>query len=264
MVSPMTTIADRLFTAAMARYFALSYRLLTGSGEGARFLELSAVAPGVPIHGYATPDDLDALVRFLDVDAAGSWLDLGCGVGGATLELQRRTGRRLVGIDLSAAALRSASRSAAAAGASEQVTFVRASIGDPPRVGATAAFALDSLMFVPLSTDVLRGIRAALAGQGRLVTTFVAYGRVARDPVAMAAGALGLRIVASEDVTSAFLRQGERRLRIARHVLRREPWSASGLAAMALVLLEESVVSWLARSGRMRRWRTVVDLRAAA
>ncbi|MBA3235417.1 MAG: class I SAM-dependent methyltransferase [Chloroflexi bacterium] len=259
----MTTIADRLFTAAMARYFDMSYRLLTRSDAGARFLELSALAPGVLIHGYATPDDLDALVRFLAVDEAGSWLDLGCGVGGVTLELHRRTGRRIVGIDLSEEALRSARHLAPAVGASGQVSFVRASIGRPPRFGASAAYALDSLMFVPLSTDVLRGIRDALAGPGRLVTTFVAFGREARDPVVAAADAVGVRIVASEDVTPDFIRQGERRLRIARHVLRRGPWSASGLAAMALVLLEESVVSWLARAGRMRRWRTVVDLGAA-
>ena len=256
----MTTIGDRAFTAAMTRYFDLSYRLLTGSGAGDRFLELSALAPGIPIHGYATPDDLDALVRFLDVDEAGPWLDLGCGVGGVARALHRRTGRRIVGIDLSDEALRSARALAVTSGATGSVSFVRASIGRPPRVGATAAYALDSLMFVPLSPDVLRGIRSALRAPGRLVTTFVAYGREARDPVAIAAGELGAVVVASEDITPAFVRHGDRRRRIARHVLRRGPWSASGVAAMMLVLVEESVVSRLARAGRMRRWRTVVDL----
>ena len=79
-------------------------------------------------------------------------------------------------------ALRSARRWRAAAGTAGQVSFVRAPIGPPPRVGATAAYALDSLMFVPLSPDVLRGVRDAIgwrrAGWSR---RSLAYGRHARS-----------------------------------------------------------------------------------
>ncbi len=252
---------DRLVSEGVRHYFEASYRLLTGSPEGRRFMLLAAPIPGLAVHGYTTADDLDALVRFLDPGESGRLLDLGSGVGGIALEVNRRTGATVIGVDLSARAIQTATARAVAVGAQRRVLFVRGSIRRPPRVGATGAYALDSLMFVPLDPDVLRGICDALDGRGRLFATVLAFGSSPRDPVAAFATDLGMVVAASEDVTDGLLARSEWRQRVARHLLRRGRRSIRGRMAMGLVVVEESLVQRQVRAGRLRRWRTVVDLR---
>ncbi|MEX2184089.1 MAG: class I SAM-dependent methyltransferase [Chloroflexota bacterium] len=257
----MTASIGRLGVRLTTAYFESSYALLDGSPEGRRFLRLAAPIPGVAVHGYTTADDLGALVRFLDPVESGRLLDLGSGVGGIALEVHRRTGAAVTGVDLSARAIRTATALAAAAGAQERVSFIRGSIRRPPRVGATGAYALDSLMFVPLDPDVLRGIRDALEGRGRLFATVLAVGSSPPDPVRAVAAALGFAAIGSEDVTDGLVQHSERRRRVARHLLRRGPRTLLGQLAMALIIVEESFVQRFVRAGRLRRWRTVVDLR---
>ncbi|MEX1171660.1 MAG: class I SAM-dependent methyltransferase [Chloroflexota bacterium] len=257
----MTTSTGRLGVRLTTAYFESSYALLDGSPEGRRFLRLAAPIPGVAVHGYTTADDLDALGRLLDpVESGGRLLDLGSGVGGIALEVHRRTGAAVTGVDLSARAIRTATARAVAVGAQGRVSFIRGSIRRPPRVGATGAYALDSLMFVPLDPDVLRGIRDALDGRGRLFATVLAVGSSPPDPVRAVAAALGFAAIGSEDVTDGLVQRSERRRRVARHLLRRGPRTLLGQLAMALIIVEESFVQRLVRAGRLRRWRTVVDL----
>lgn len=255
------TYVDRMASEGVRHYFEASYRLLTGSPEGRRFLLLAAPIPGLAVHGYTTADDLDALVRFLDPGESGRLLDLGCGVGGIALEVNRRTGTTVTGVDLSTWAIQAATARAVAVGAQPRVSFVRGSIRRPPRVGATGAYALDSLMFVRLDPDVLRGIHVALDGRGRLFATVLAFGSSPRDPVRAAAADLGIAAVSSDDVTDGLVRRSEHRRRVARQLLRRGPQSVRGQLAMALIVVEESLVQRFVRAGRLRRWRTVVDLR---
>ena len=252
---------DRLVSEGVRHYFEASYRLLTGSPEGRRFLHLAAPIRGVAVHGYTTADDLDALVRSLDPGELGRLIDLGCGVGGIALEVNRRTGATVIGVDLSARAIATATARAAAVGAQPRLSFVRGSIRRPPRVGATGAYALDSLMFVPVDPDLLRGIRDALDGRGRLFATVLAFGSSPRDPVQAVAADLGIAAIGSDDVTDGLVRRSEHRRRVARRLLRRGPRSVRGQLAMALIVIEESLVQRLVRAGRLRRWRTVVDLR---
>ena len=255
------TYGDRLVSEGVGRYFEFTYRLLTGSPEGRRFLLVAAPIPGVAVHGYTTADDLGALIRSLDPGESGRLLDLGCGVGGIALEVNRHTGAKVTGVDLSARAIETATARAVAVGAQPSVSFSRGSIRRPPRVGATGAYALDSLMFVPLDPDVLRGIRDALDGRGRLFATVLAFGSSRRDPVRSVAADLGLAVISSQEVTDGLVLRSEQRGRAARHLLRRGPRSARGQLAMALIVVEESLVQRLVRAGRLRRWRTVVDLR---
>ena len=49
------------------------------------------------MHGYTTADDLEAAVRSLHPGASGRLLDLGCGLGGIALEVNRRTGAFVTG-----------------------------------------------------------------------------------------------------------------------------------------------------------------------
>lgn len=252
---------DRLVSECVGLYFEASYRLLTRSPEGRRFLLLAAPIPGLAVHGYTTADDVDALVRFLDPGESGRLLDLGSGVGGIALEVNRRTGAMVSGVDLSARAIETATARAVAVGAQPRVSFVRGSIRRPPRVGATGAYALDSLMFAPLDRDVVLGIRDALEGRGRLFATVLAFGLLPPDPVRVVAADLGVAAIGSEDVTDSLVRRSEHRRRVARYLLRRGLRSVRGALAMALIVVEESLVQRLVRAGRLRRWRTVVDLR---
>lgn len=251
--------STRWFTGNAVRlYFELSYRLLMDSPEGRRFLRLVGPTPGSQVHGYTTASDLDALILHLGPGIKDRLLDLGSGAGGIALEVNRRTGAQVTGIDLSARAVVVATARAEASGLHPGVAFVRGSIRRPPLVGATGAFALDSLMFVPLDADVLRGIDAALDGQGRLFATALAVGSSASDPIRVAADELGLTTIVSEDVTDDLRRTSRHRRRVAAYLARRGPRTIRGQVAMTVITAEELVVGSLAHAGRLRRWRTVV------
>ena len=255
---------DRWVTRVVRLYFESSYRLLTGSPEGLRFLKLTAPLPGMTAHGYATAEDLDALVCALEPSASDRLLDLGCGVGGIAIEVNRRTGVTVTGIDIAARAIETAMSRASAIAVDGRLTFVQGSIRRPPRVGAAGAYALDSLMFVPVDADALLCIRDALTGPGRLFSTALAVGSTPRDTVAAVAASLRMTVIASEDVTGGLLERSAWRRRVARHLFYRGRRSARGRLAMTLVVMEESLVQQQVRAGRLRRWRTVVDLRSQA
>lgn len=260
----MVASTDRWVARAAGLYFEISYRLLTGSPEGLRFLRLTAPLSGMTAHGYTTVDDLDALIRVLEPRKSDPLMDLGCGVGGIALEVNRRTGASVTGIDIATRAIKIATDAAIAVGAQPGVSFVVGSIRHPPRVGATGAYALDSLMFVPIDADALLGIRDALDGRGRLFSTVLGIGQAPRDRVATVATALGMTVIESEDVTDGLQARSEWRRGVARHLLRRRQWSIRGGLAMGLVVVEESLVQREVHAGRLRRWRTVVDLRIQA
>lgn len=258
--STAMTWMQRLTTTANRGYFELSYRSLTGSPEGRRFLGITEPIPGTPAHGYTTAEDLDALDRHLDLDAGDHVLDLGCGLGGIAMTLGLRTGAAVTGIDLAERAVRSATELAAGRGLHPRVSFVQGSLRRVSHRGADGAYAFDSLMFVPLDASVLLGIRDALVAPGRLVATVLAGGARPVDPVRTLAQALGVHVVESADVTVALIERSMWRRRAARHVLRTSEPTFRGRLAMTLVVAEESAVQWLVRAGRLRRWRTVVDL----
>ncbi len=255
------SIGERWLHGAVRAYFELSYRLLTGTLEGRRFMELSAPLAGVEVHGYLTEHDLEAIVRSLAPDPSSRLLDLGCGVGGVATEIAWRTGSSVVGIDISRHAVAAAAGRAVRLGLTGRVRFARGSIRRPPRVGATGGYALDSLMFVALDEEVLLGIRDALADDGRLLTTILASGRQPIDPVRAIAERLGMTIVASDDVTPALHDSSAHRQRVARRLLRVRGGSIRGRLAMLGVVVEEAGTQRLIRGGRLRRWRTIVDTR---
>ncbi|MCY7418674.1 MAG: methyltransferase domain-containing protein, partial [Chloroflexi bacterium] len=140
--------AGRRVAAVLVRaYFDVSYGLL-GSEAGRQLLR-HAAAGGEPVHGYFTIDDRDQLVAVLDPQPGDRLLDLGSGPGGVALEIHRRTGAEIMGIDLAPRAVAAANQRAEGAGGSGAVTFTVGSLSRPPHVGARAAYAIDSLMFVP-------------------------------------------------------------------------------------------------------------------
>lgn len=115
-------------------------------------------------------------------------------------------------------------------------------------------------MFARVDGDLLLAIGNVLKGPGRLFATSLAYGPSPRDPIVVAAAAIGLSAVTSDDVTVGLVARSRDRRRIARHLLRSRPHSLRGLMAMTMVIVEESLVQHQVRAGRLRRWRTVVEL----
>lgn len=238
-------------------YFGLSYRLLDGSAAGRRILRLAADG-GPAVHGYLTGSDLDALVRHLGPLDGRRVLDLGAGVGEVALEVHRRTGASVVGVDISRRAVEAAQRRIRGAGAAGRVRVVRGSIAEPPRVGAEHAFALDSLMFVPRPGAALDALAAVLAPGATLFATVLVLGPEGGHRAAAGLEGPGRRLASLEDVTPALVERCRARATIARAALRAPGVTMRGRAAAVLVLAEESAVGRLAASRRASRWRAVV------
>ena len=257
---PTTHLVVQLALRAVTMtYFEVSYRLLTGSMAGRRFLRLAAPSPGLEVHGYLTPDDLEALLVALQPSAGERLLDLGCGLGDVAREVHRRSGAKVVGVDLSARAIAEAKARATRAGVGQAVRFERGSIADLRGLGSMKAYAIDSLPFGAGLADALNGVRAALSDPGRLFMTGLGFGRDQGGPLVRTNGSGLTHVVAAEDVTQALVTSSRRRRDVARSLLDDPRATPRGRAAMALVLVEESLVQWLAARDRVRRWRCVIE-----
>lgn len=244
-------------TTLVRLYFEATYHLLLGSDAGRRFLRLAA-PPGLPLaHGYLTREDLTALVEALDPSPGDRLLDLGCGFGEIALEVHRRTGAEVVGLDASARAIAAARGRASRAGFGSAVRFVVGDLTRPPEVGACAAYALDSLMFAPDPARAIRAISETLEGDGRVFATLILVGPGGAERLRRSLAAAGVRLEAIEDVSDALRRRGRRRRRVARALFGAGRADLRGRLAMAVVLAEEGLVGWLFDRGPAHRWRIV-------
>lgn len=238
--------------AVLARYFALSYRVLA-TPAGREFLK-AARAPGGPVvHGYATAEDLMALLEALQPSPRDVVADLGCGIGEVAIAVHRRTRCRVVGFDASPRAIAEARRRAAAEGVSSAVRFDVGELGSAD-IRGSAAYALDSLMFVRRAPDVLASVARSLEPPGRVFATFVDHRGLDGDSISRwVAGSL-VRLERLDDVTGEFAARSRERAAAARRVLRARP-ARAGRSGLLLALAEETAVSWLIKRGRLRRWR---------
>lgn len=237
-------------------YFDTSYRLLTGSVAGRRLLASSAVGGG-PVHGYFTGEDRDALLASLDPTTGDLLLDLGCGAGGIAIDLHRRSGAEILGIDISPRAVSAAAACARRAGVDASVRFLVGDLTRPLRVCATSAYAIDSLMFVPDLGEALRGIRAVLRPGGRLFATVLVFGPGAEDRLRRSLRVAGVSAERLDDVTPALVHGDRSRAGAALAIRRAGATSLRGRLAMSLVSAEEAVIRALISGGRVSRWRFV-------
>lgn len=245
-------MSDSWRDAVIARYFAVSYRALA-TPAGREFLN-SARAAGAPaVHGYATAQDLTALLGALSPSPRDVVVDLGCGVGEVAIAVHRRTGSQVVGIDASPRAVADARRRAAAEGVSGAVRFEVGALGSA-EIGGSAAYALDSLMFVRRAPDVLASVVGALEPPGRVFATFIDHRGLDGDSFSRWVAGSGVRLERLDSVTGEFSARSRERAAAARRVLRARP-ARAGRFGLLLVLAEETAVSWLIKSGRLRRWR---------
>ena len=123
--------------------------------------------------GAATRSDLQRIAEVVGVGPAQVLLDLGCGAGGLGLFVAQRTGARLVGMDLSAVAIRQAIERTASWGLTAQATFL---VGDVcasglPSAGFDGAMSVDVLWMMPDKLAALREIARLLRPSARFVCT---------------------------------------------------------------------------------------------
>lgn len=250
-------LAEAPASAILTAYFELSYRLLD-STAGRLLLEAAAEPGAPPVHGYTDLADLDLLIEALEPGPGSSILDLGAGLGDVATWLHRATGARVVGLERSRRAVAAARRRAVTAGVGDDVRFV---VGDIMRrlPSASAAYALDSLMFAARPGAAIATIAGRLRRPARLFATVIVVGPGDAASLRRSLASGTLRIVRLEDVSAAMTDRSRRRRSIARQLVSAQRRGHAGRGALLLVCAEETLLLGLARMGLARRYRVIVD-----
>jgi SAM-dependent methyltransferase len=130
---------------------------------------------GLPDHLLSTSlltwDGIAEVTEALELTHTGTLLDLACGRGGYGLEVARRTGVRLIGVDFSAEALRQARQQAARLRREAEFR-----VGDLTATGleagsVTGVLCVDAVQFAEPTEAAFAEMRRVLAPGGRAVLT---------------------------------------------------------------------------------------------
>ena len=147
-------------------------------------MDRSAARDQIARRALGLPPDMDAsgllpwagvaeVTAALNLAPGQLLVDLGCGRGGYGLEMARRAGARLLGLDFSPVAVGAARDRAASTDMAGRAAFYVASMtANGVRTGsAGAVVCIEAIMFVGAHLDALRECRRILAPGGRLVLT---------------------------------------------------------------------------------------------
>jgi SAM-dependent methyltransferase len=166
------------YGANYSRFSTALYEEIRREAYGEDFAQLS----------WLTASGHDEIIAFLAPPAAGRVLDLGCGAGGPTLRLVRRTGCAAVGVDEREDAVREARARAEREGLAGRATFERADAARLafPAGSFTGAVSIDAVNHLPDRAATLAGWARILAPGGRLVFTdpTVVTGPLTADEIA--------------------------------------------------------------------------------
>jgi ubiquinone/menaquinone biosynthesis C-methylase UbiE len=125
--------------------------------------------------GLSTMTDLRNIVKYIGVGKGQSFVDLGCGRGGAGLWVARETGAHLTGVDISNVAIEEAKQRISDFGLDGQAEF---RVGDFARTGLKeagfdGAMSVDALYLVPDKTgSVYETVRILRPGARFVCTTW--------------------------------------------------------------------------------------------
>lgn len=178
-------------TQAVAGGYDAVYEALPRSATFARIWREHAMLPGYPEGfehiSFTTLDELRMIAAALRLTPRAVLVDLACGMAGPGLWIAREAAARLVGIDISAAALAGARDRAARLNLTGVATFQQGSFANTGLEAATAAGAmsLDALQYAPGKQAALVEIARILRPNARFVFACfeVDAARVAGVPV---------------------------------------------------------------------------------
>ncbi|HJO02476.1 MAG TPA: class I SAM-dependent methyltransferase [Acidobacteriota bacterium] len=125
-------------------------------------------------HSWLTAMEHDGFIEWLDVDAGSRLLDVACGSGGPTLRIASRSGCRVHGVDIEAAAVRSAIQQAEGAGLAARARFDACDAGEQLPFSDQqfdALICVDAVTHLPDRARVFRDWARVLRPGGRLVFT---------------------------------------------------------------------------------------------
>ena len=123
--------------------------------------------------GFVTITDLENIVNNLEVGPGDRFIDLGCGRGGPTLWIARKTQADCVGIDLSENAIRKASQRVKEFGINSNVEFKAGNISslDFLENSFDGAISIDVLSFLPELPKAISEIARILRNNSNFVFT---------------------------------------------------------------------------------------------
>jgi SAM-dependent methyltransferase len=142
-----------------------------GVYEGVR---RSAFGEDIGQNSWLTVDELDRFLSRLDLRPTTRLLDVGCGSGGPTLQVARRTGGQVVGVELSEQAVAEATRRACEASLSTRARFLQADASKPLAFEDgtfDGLICIDAINHIPDRASVLADWARVLRPGGRLLFT---------------------------------------------------------------------------------------------
>jgi SAM-dependent methyltransferase len=124
--------------------------------------------------GWLTADELERFAGWLELDTGSRLLDVGCGSGGPALRLAETTGTSVVGVDVLAEGVATATQLARERGLSDRAAFVRLDAGKrlPFEDGSfDAVLSTDAMCHLPGRLDVLREWHRVTSPGARILFT---------------------------------------------------------------------------------------------
>lgn len=150
-----------------------------------------ALPPGeyVGQESFVSAGEIRALATAIGIRSGDRVLDLCCGAGGISLYLVEQTGCRVLGIDLSRAAIRLARDQAARRGLGDRAGFLVAEATRPPFARTfSAVLVIETMLAIEDKLGLLRAIRRVLEPGGRVGLTLESGEPLTRDERRMPEG----------------------------------------------------------------------------
>jgi len=215
---------------------AAHYRAAYGNFASELYAEIRADAFGEDIgqQSWLSAEEQDRLIGWLDLRPNDRLLDVGCGSGGPTLRIAERTGCRVHGVDLEAAAIGAAQASVQKRSLTDKAAFAVADASRPLEFAPEsfdAIVCIDAISHFPDRQAVLAEWSRLLKPGGSVVYTdpLVVTGPLSSREIAIrsshgfvlfmppianekALAAAGLSLVRTEDRTENLARFAARRL----------------------------------------------------
>ncbi len=161
--------------------------------------------------GWLTVDELERFAEWLGLGAESRLLDVGCGSGGPALHLAETNGTSIVGIDVLAEGITTATRLAQERGLDDRARFTRVDAGGRlpfDDQSFDAVISIDVMCHLPKRADILREWhRVTSPGACVLFTDPTIVTGLVTDAEIAARSAVGIYVFSAQSVNEKLLAQ---------------------------------------------------------